>query len=371
MNTPIGNILILDNSPSITGAYKSIVSVAKTLQKKHHFVFTSPSPPLVESLSRNKISAYHIPFLEIQKNWRLFFYIPVLIINCFRIQRIINKHQINIIHVNDLYNMCGTILKIFNPKLSLVYHVRLLPTSYAKKLYFIWRKLIEKYADEIIFVSNTVASNFKRGVIIYDAIPDTISPQLSSKKQQNERFTILYLSNYIEGKGHKQAIDAYKLALPSIDNTQLVFKGGTLGKLKNQAFKNTLVNYTAKLGLEKHITFNEFSNNPKADVIKADLMLNFSESESFSMTTLEALVYETPIIATACGGPSEIIEHNKSGMLVSVNDILAMSKAIIRLTNDAALRTLFILEGKKRAESKFDFNNQVNLVSSVYTRLLK
>jgi len=371
MNPKIGNILILDNSPSVTGAYNSILSVTEVLQKDIYFIFALPSKELVSRFTGSKLTATYIPFLEIQKSWRFLFYLPVLIINCFRLQRIINKNEINIIHVNDLYNMCGIILKIFNPRLKLVYHVRLLPTSYAKKMYVVWKRLIEKYADEIICVSKAVASNFKRGKIIYDAIPPTISTQLNSDKQLNKLFIILYLSNYIEGKGHKQAIDAYKMALPKIDDTRLVFRGGTLGKLKNKAFKNELINYATKLGLEKHITFNEFSDNPKSDIAKSDLMLNFSESESFSMTTLEALAYGAPIIATDCGGPSEIIEHGKSGILVPVNEVPKMAQAMVNLINNASLRTSMVIEGKRRVNEKFDFMVQTNLLHSVYKRLLK
>jgi len=372
MNTQKDTILILDNSPSITGAYKSILSATEALQDKYTFIFALQSSQLASVFSNQKNAAIHLPFLEIQKSWKLLFYFPVLMINSFRLLKIIKKQHVRIIHINDLYNMCGIIVKILNPRIKLIYHIRLLPTSYAKRLYSIWKRLIEKYADEIICVSETVASNFskKRTTVIFDSIDFAKPIENIDLDQKSNKFTILYLANYVSGKGHKQAIEAFNKVFRLLNNAQLLFFGGTLDKHKNEQFKERLVNYADELGLTKHITFNSFAENPEQEVTKADLMLNFSESESFSMTTLEALVYGTPIIVTECGGPSEIVEHTKSGLLVPVNNITAMAEAIVKLANDLDLRNSIIINGKERVLSKFEFSNQVALLRKVYLRLL-
>ena len=53
--------------------------------------------------------------------------------------------------------------------------------------------------------------------------------------------------------------------------------------------------------------------------------LNFSNSESFSLTCLEASAHGLAVIATRCGGPEEIIEDGVTGFLVPVGDIEAMA----------------------------------------------
>jgi UDP-glucose:tetrahydrobiopterin glucosyltransferase len=55
--------------------------------------------------------------------------------------------------------------------------------------------------------------------------------------------------------------------------------------------------------------------------------------EAFGITVLEALACGTPVIAYAQGGPAEIIEHGKSGILVPPNDVLAMAAAVGRIAN--------------------------------------
>lgn len=371
MNPSNPTILILDNSPSITGAYNSIVNATTMLSKQFNFYFALSSTNLADDRSKNGFYSAHIPFLEVQKNWKIIFYFPFLLLNTYRLIKIINKHSVGVVHVNDLYNMCGVLLKIFKPSLKLVYHIRLLPNSYAQQLYALWKRLIELFADEIICVSQVVASHFckEKTTVIYDTLTPK-QPENYTKKESVDTLTILYLANYVDGKGHEKAIEAYYLAFRKIPVSKLIFYGGTLGKEKNLQFKNSLIRYAEKLGVSNHIQFYEFTSNTPDEITKADIMLNFSASESFSMTTLEALIYGTPIIATACGGPSEIIEDGKSGFLVPIHDIKAMSQAIETLANKPELRKSFVREGRKRVISKFDTAIQVEILRSLYVRLL-
>ena len=260
-------------------------------------------------------------------------------------------------------------VKLFRPQTKLVYHIRLLPKSYAGKMYPIWKWLIEKYADEIIAVSNSVAVGFKRKspVVIYDSFaPEPIAKQ----EKSNRLFTMLYLANYIPGKGHVQALEALKKVIAEISNTRLIFYGGILGNPRNQVFKNSLIQYSQKLGLNGYVDLRDFLGSPEQEIANADLMLNFSELESFSMTTLEALAYGTPIIATDCGGPAEIIENDVSGILVPANDIDAMSAAILKLYHDQDLRNRMAKNGQARFKQKFSLDHQVALLNQVYQRLL-
>ncbi|MBV9742517.1 MAG: glycosyltransferase [Acidobacteriia bacterium] len=66
--------------------------------------------------------------------------------------------------------------------------------------------------------------------------------------------------------------------------------------------------------------------------------------EAFGLTVIEALACGTPVIAYDQGGPSEIIEHGKSGFLVKANDVEAMADAV------AEVGRLSRVEARRRAE---------------------
>ncbi len=371
--TGLKRILIIDNSPALTGAFKSIFQVTEELSSKVEFIYVIPKGSKNKRLLESSgIKVIKLPFIEIAKNLNILWYLPQLLINTFKINSLVKKHNIEIVHVNDLYNMIGVLAKVFNPKTKLVYHVRLLPNSYARVLYPLWKKLIERYADELICVSESVAKNFnkEKTKVIYDALSIVDVQKSEEKASLKNTATILYLANYIPGKGHKQSIEAFHKALPNIGSTKLIFFGGTLGKTNNQKFKKSLIQFAHGLNLNENVVFNDFAKYPEEEISKADLMLNFSESESFSMTTLESLAYGTPIIVTDCGGPSEIIENGKSGLLVPVNDIDTMSNAIVKLANNPEMRNSMASEGIKRVNSKFNIDVQINKLQGIYNELL-
>ena len=68
-----------------------------------------------------------------------------------------------------------------------------------------------------------------------------------------------------------------------------------------------------------------------------DVLVIFSEQESFGLTAIEALAVETPVVSTRCGGPEEIVRHGLTGLLVAVHHPVAMAEAIVRLLKDVQL----------------------------------
>ena len=63
-----------------------------------------------------------------------------------------------------------------------------------------------------------------------------------------------------------------------------------------------------------------------------------SRCEGLSMVLLEALACETPVIATNCKtGPSEIIENEKNGLLIPVEDEKTLKEAMGKLFYDKGL----------------------------------
>ncbi|NDV69096.1 glycosyltransferase [Dysgonomonas sp. 25] len=58
-------------------------------------------------------------------------------------------------------------------------------------------------------------------------------------------------------------------------------------------------------------------DNPFPYILQSNWLLCVSERESFSLTLLEAMALKTPVIATDCGGPADIVDGGKYGILVA------------------------------------------------------
>ena len=77
-----------------------------------------------------------------------------------------------------------------------------------------------------------------------------------------------------------------------------------------------------------------------------------------------------PVVATACGGPSEIIEDGRNGILVSVGDELGLTSAVATLLTDDKKRNEIASSGRRRIQECFDIDHTIGNINSVFKELL-
>jgi glycosyltransferase involved in cell wall biosynthesis len=70
----------------------------------------------------------------------------------------------------------------------------------------------------------------------------------------------------------------------------------------------------------------------------ADVLVLPSKSEGLPLIVMEAMAASTPVVATAVGGVPELVEHDRTGLLVPPQDEVALAEAISRLLGDRELR---------------------------------
>jgi glycosyltransferase involved in cell wall biosynthesis len=84
--------------------------------------------------------------------------------------------------------------------------------------------------------------------------------------------------------------------------------------------------------------------------------------EAQGLTFLEAMAAGTVVIATAIGGITDSVTHEKTGLLVPANSPEAIAESILRLENDSALKESLAAQAKKvvnqfsRKASAFKFS---------------
>ena len=67
----------------------------------------------------------------------------------------------------------------------------------------------------------------------------------------------------------------------------------------------------------------------------------------------------TPVVATNIGNLAEIIDNEKSGILVTPNDEKAIISNITRISSDLAFRSRIVTEAREKAK-KFSIENTLN-----------
>lgn len=365
-------ILVVDNSQGITGAFKAIFHVANSLKDRFEFHFATPigNEQLAGLIKQNGFHYKQMDFIEISRSWSVFFYLPVLAVNSWRLLRYIKRNNISIVHVNDLYNMTGVVIKIVHPSVNLIYHVRLLSGSYAGLLYRFWVKTIGRAADHIIVVSECVRSEVLKFIDsqvvsrIYDFVE--LEERWEIKQRNEHHIKLFYPANFTHGKGLEYAIRSFRKALALNDSIRITFSGIDFGRRKNSVYRQSILNEARDLVKNGYVTFTEGVTDIEKAIKEHDILLNFSESESFSMTCYEGSYYGVPVIVTDCGGPAEFIEHGVSGLIVPLRDVDAMSRSILRLVNDDKLRNAMGQQAKMLIRKRIVDENAIKRYRIIY-----
>jgi glycosyltransferase involved in cell wall biosynthesis len=371
MEKPRRKILIIGNSLAFTGAFKSALQEAKALSDDYEVVFVVPSKSILTPvLEKEGYRYYKLPMMEIGRSLRkVLLYFPVLLLNMMRLKLIVDREQVDVIHANDFYNLLGVSIKLLGYRGSQITHVRLLPSSLPGFLQRWWTIVAQRYSDWVVCVSDAVLNEMppkENTVRIYNAI--SFEEKIKTPIARDSSITLLlYLSNYIRGKGHQYAIEAFAQAYQRNPSLRLRFAGGDMGLRKNKTFKQELIQRVTELGISEVVIFTEFVEDVELEIKKSDIVLNFSEAESFSMTCAEASFFGRPVIATRCGGPEEIIQHYQTGLLVENRNIKEMEEAILKLSSDKNLMEEMGNRGRQIVREKFS----EDIFRKEFTRLFK
>jgi glycosyltransferase involved in cell wall biosynthesis len=97
-----------------------------------------------------------------------------------------------------------------------------------------------------------------------------------------------------------------------------------------------------------------------------DLFVLPSHREGFPRAAMEAAASGLPVIATDIRGCRQVVEDGVNGILFPVKDVDALTEAIVRIGDDADLRSAMSLASVERARANFDEQEVVRRVMGAY-----
>ena len=99
-----------------------------------------------------------------------------------------------------------------------------------------------------------------------------------------------------------------------------------------------------------------------------DAYVNSSTSEGVSLTILEAMAAELPVVATHVGGPPEEIVDQHTGVLVPARSPAALAAALDAIAIDPARRRALGQAARLAVEQQFTIDRMVEHYAQVYMR---
>lgn len=230
------------------------------------------------------------------------------------------------------------------------------------------RKKILINADGVIAVSNFMNQHAQNiGVqadkikTIYNSV-DFIKYETDSKLKEklnidNNRI-ILTGGRLIPIKGIDYLIEAFNLLKEdkNFSNVKLLIVGDgpeedNLKKIAQQSKWWNDIIFTGRVPMNEIYSYYKHANV---------FVLN-SIHESFSHMLLEALRMEKPVIATYGGGNPEIVENEKTGLLVNYGDIHELNQALKRILTEEKWRGEEFKEKCRVSLKRFSWENNIYL----------
>ncbi len=173
-------------------------------------------------------------------------------------------------------------------------------------------------ADAIVAISDVVRSHVLKGVSVRRV--HTIYNGVASKAQfqrlydathaQSERrqpYTFALVGVLHPGKGQETALQALAIAAQRYPEIRLLIVGG--------GDADPLRRLATSLGVADRVEFWDYVPDPYQAYCTADAVLMCSRNEGMGRVTAEAMAACRPVIGYRSGGTSEIIEHERTGLL--------------------------------------------------------
>jgi glycosyltransferase involved in cell wall biosynthesis len=133
------------------------------------------------------------------------------------------------------------------------------------------------------------------------------------------------------------------------------------------AERDTLAALANTLGIADRVALMGHRDDAREWLRACDIYVNSSISEGVSLTILEAMAAELPVIATRVGGTPEVVTAD-CGRLVPSRNVDALTSALRELALDAGARRALGRAGRFRVEQLFTLDRMVADYRRVYER---
>lgn len=176
-----------------------------------------------------------------------------------------------------------------------------------------------------------------------------------AKRKTSSPVRFLHVGRLHSQKGVLYTIRAFSRAAKLLSAAELVIVGE--GPERFEAQKLVL-----ELALDDRVEFKgalSFSD-VKRELADADIYVIHSvttsdgDTEGFGVSLAEASEAALPVIATRHNGFPEVIQDERSGILIPEKDVDAMADAMVRLAKDANLRRKMGSAGRAHVRARFD-----------------
>ncbi|MDD2828629.1 MAG: glycosyltransferase family 4 protein [Sulfuricurvum sp.] len=295
-------------------------------------------------------------------------------LNARHFARIIDDEEIDIIHLHWTKDLPLAIMaKLLSKRRPKVVQSRHMTMTRFKDDFY--HRFLYKNLDMMLAVTHQVKSQIEK-FIPFDIRPKTEvlyigaeQPALISSEERVERrrqlglndsFTVGIVGRIEEPKGQHILLEAVK----SLHQNGIDAKAMIVGHAMDDGYLQKLQNDYADVAV-----FTGFTREAQTMMQLCDVIVLATENETFGLVLIEAMMCGVCVVASASGGPLEIIDDHVNGLFFKTFDSSDLADKLILLYRDSTFRQVFAEAGRIKALEVFESEKQFEQLQKVLENL--
>lgn len=232
---------------------------------------------------------------------------------------------------------------------------------------------IIRSADRVVAISSYTANEVRKVADVpIEVIPYTVSLPTAPERAEGaatgapREFAVVFVGRLVERKG----VDVLLRAVAAMTTTRpvlvhVVGDGPERAALERLAEETGIGSRTRFHGRVSDDALQAMYATASAVVLPAVVDAR-GDTEGLGVVLLEAMNWGVPVIASAAGGITDIVQTEETGLLVSPGDPIALAHALDRLAADPALGSRLGRAGREHLRHNFTWDSIVARWLAVY-----
>jgi len=217
-------------------------------------------------------------------------------------------------------------------------------------------KFTVKMADKCLSVAKSdIPIIRKKFNVDAEFVPNAVESNLFAPKPMEKEY-ITYVGKLETWKGLDVLLKAFTMVRNEIGKNikfRIIGEGSLLSNIQGNKLDIEMTGHVPHYDMPKY--YNE-----------SLLTILPSNMEGSPTTCMESLSCGVPVIATDVGDTRDIVDHGRSGYLVSPNDPTSIANYIVQLLSDEKLRIEMGLNGRNHILNNYSYEAVINKLISIY-----
>lgn len=285
----------------------------------------------------------------------------------WRLRQLMQRLRPHVLHANN-----GPQFNAAAMALGVVQRTPVVVTVRGGKAQTLAGRLARRFAAREIFISDYMCDlcggPHSRSMILYDGIDvDRYAPP--RPRPPGAPLRVVHVGMFTPWKGQDLLLAAAAEVVSRHGDVEFYLCGEAIEPAQ-QAYAQKLRRLAGENPLKGKVTFLGFRDDMIDTLGAMDVLVHSSlEGEPFGLVVLEGMAAGLAVVASAEGGPAEILRDGVDGLLTAPRDAHALAEAIEALRADPARRAALAASARQRALTCFDAERTADELARLYERL--